>query len=125
MNAAWSTADLSALAGTRELQIAAPRGDGSPGRWTPIWVVVAGGRVFVRTWQRRTTGWYGHAVAAGRAWIRLRGQDVEVAVTPTGERDRDAVDDAYRATYGAGAESMMTAEAAASTLLLTLPFSER
>ena len=66
------------------------------------------------------TGWYGRAVASGSAVIRMRGEPVDVIVTATGSTDADAVDASYRAKYGAaGAQSMVTAEAVASTLRLT------
>lgn len=112
----WSPDDLGALADAHELEIASdPAAD-----WVPIWVVVVGDSVFVRTWKRRTTGWYGRAVASERAWIRVADEPVEAVVTPTGDAIADAVDAAYRAKYSfAGAGSMVTAEAAASTLRLT------
>lgn len=116
----WSADDLRYLDESRELEIAAPRVTGERGRWTPIWVVVAGDEVFVRTWQRRTTGWYGGAVRSGRAWIQVAGRPVDVIVEVRGDADVAAVDAAYRAKYGAaGAQSMVAAEAAASTLRLT------
>ncbi|WP_091491422.1 DUF2255 family protein [Microbacterium pygmaeum] len=55
----------------RELEIAAPLADGRRGQWTPIWVVVSAGAVFVRTWLRRDTGWYGRSVASRRAFVRM------------------------------------------------------
>lgn len=119
-NAPWTAEDLQHLAGTRELQIAVPRAGRSPGRWTPIWVVVAEDAVYVRTWQRRSTGWYGRAVESARAWIRVAGEPVEVIVEAIGDADADVIAAAYRAKYGAnGAQSMVTAEAAASTLRLS------
>lgn len=107
------------LAGLRELEIAAPTADGRPGVWTPIWVVVVADRVYVRTWRRRDTGWYGRAIAASRARILVSGDAVDVAVTVTGDADAAAIDTAYAAKYGPGGRSMATAEAAASTLRLT------
>ncbi len=116
----WTSEDLRHLAGSRELEIAAPRVSGGPGRWTPIWVVVVEDEVFVRTWHRRNTGWYGRAVESGRAWIRVSGDSVDVAVAATGDTGADSIGAAYRTKYGAGgAQSMVTAEAAASTLRLT------
>lgn len=114
---AWSSADLRFFDDVRELEITAPRTDGTFGAWTPIWVVVVKTDVFVRTWHRRETGWYGRAVRTRRARLRVSGETVDVMVDPTGESD--AVDEAYRAKYGAGgAQSMVTTEAAASTLRL-------
>lgn len=115
----WTPEDLRHLDESRELEISAPRADGSRGPWTPIWVVVAGDGVFVRTWRRRSTGWYGRAVASASARIRVAGRSVDVIVTVTGDTDAAVIDEAYRSKYGAGAESMVTAEAAASTLRLT------
>lgn len=113
----WTPDDLRYLAVTLELEVAAPRADGDPGRWTPIWVVVVEGEVFVRTWHRRVTGWYGRAVESERAWIRVGEDPVAVVVVATGDLDSDAIDAAYRAKYGAGGgQSMVTDEAAASTL---------
>ena len=117
---AWSSDDLRYLAGSRELEIAAPRIHGGTERWTPIWVVVVDDEVFVRTWHQRNTGWYGRAVEAARAWIRVAGDRVGVVVAATGRTNADAIDAAYRTKYGAGgAQSMVTIEAAASTLRLT------
>ena len=82
-------------------------------------MVVVEDEVFVRTWHRRTTGWYGRAVASARASIRVKGHPVDVIVTVTGEADADAIDEAYRTKYGVGAQSMITTEASASTLCLT------
>jgi hypothetical protein len=116
----WTSEELRYLDASRELEIAARRASGNPGAWTPIWVVVVEDEVFVRTWHRRTTGWYGRAVTSGRASIRVAGNSVDVTVTVVGESRVETVDAAYRTKYGpAGAQSMITAEAAASTLRLT------
>jgi hypothetical protein len=115
----WSPPQLAAIDGAGELEIAVRRTDGGPGRWTPIWVVVVGQDVLVRTWHRRDAGWYGRAVRSGAASIRVPGASAEVRVEPVGEERREAVGAAYRRKYGVGgAESMTTDEAAASTLLL-------
>jgi hypothetical protein len=114
----WQIEDLARLSAMIELRISALRADGSRSDATPIWVVVSADEVYVRTWIRRTTGWYGRAVRHGRAWIDL-GTDVEVEVTAVGDVDRAAIDEAYRAKYsGVGARSVTTDEAASSTLRL-------
>jgi hypothetical protein len=109
---AWAPAELADIDAAHELEILARR-------WTPIWVVVAGDQVYVRTWHRRDTGWYGQARHTGRARIRVPGLEAAVLVDDVGPAARDTVDAAYRAKYGAGAASMVTDTSAASTLRLT------
>jgi hypothetical protein len=111
----WTPDELRTLSATRELEVGT-----RPDNGVPIWVVVVGDRVLVRTWRRRTTGWYGRAVRAARLRVRVGAGSVEAEVSLVGTDDADAVDAAYRAKYGTGgAESMVTAEAIASTLRLT------
>jgi hypothetical protein len=88
----------------------------------PIWVVCAGGQVYVRTWYRRDTGWFGHALRSRRARIRVPGLEADVTIEDIGDASTQVnadVDDAYRTKYGSGgAGSMVTAEAVATTLQL-------
>ncbi|MGU3643359.1 DUF2255 family protein [Microbacterium sp. C23T] len=115
----WSSEELRVLSGAIEIEVSASRGDGGFGRWTTIWVVVAGAEVFVRTWHRRETGWYGGAVRSGAARVRVGDTTVDVTVEGIGDTDAATVDAAYRSKYGdLAARSMVTAEAAASTLRL-------
>lgn len=69
MSASWSPDELHLVDAAEELHIAVVRFDGSPGRWVPIWVVCAGGQVYVRTWYRRDTGWFGQALRSGQARV--------------------------------------------------------
>ncbi|WP_214406868.1 DUF2255 family protein [Pseudonocardia lacus] len=118
----WSAEDLRLIDAARELEIAVERPDGRPGRWLPIWVVRADDQVYVRTWYRRDTGWYGRALRSRRARIRVPGREADVTVEDVGAastRLGAAVDDAYRAKYGSGADSMVTDTAVATTLRLT------
>ncbi|WP_426323094.1 DUF2255 family protein [Microbacterium sp. E-13] len=119
-SASWSSEQLQALSDAIEVEVSAPRRDGSFSGWTPIWVVVAGADVYVRTWHRRDTGWYGGAVRSGTARIRVGDESVDVRVVADGNTDAATVDAAYRRKYGElAARTMVTAEAAASTLCLT------
>ncbi|MFB7882664.1 DUF2255 family protein [Microbacterium sp. NPDC056057] len=115
----WSSEELRVLSDAIEIEVSASRGDGGFGGWTTIWVVVAGAEVFVRTWHRRETGWYGGAVRSGAARVRVGDTTVDVTVEAIGDTDAATVDAAYRSKYGdLAARSMVTAEAAASTLRL-------
>jgi hypothetical protein len=116
----WSPDHLRALSDAIEIEVSVSRRERDPGRWVRIWVVVVEGEVFVRTWHRRETGWYGAAVRSGAARIRVGDASVDVIVTAIGDTGAAVVDAAYRRKYGdLAARSMVTAEAGASTLRLT------
>jgi hypothetical protein len=126
MTAAWSPDELERIDTAEELQIATERGDGTLRRDVPVWVVSAGGQVYVRTWYRRDDGWFGHAVDSRRARIRIAGLEADVAVEDVGDDEsglRASVDAAYRAKYGRYGETtvdrMVSDDAAATTLRLT------
>jgi hypothetical protein len=115
---------VQAIDAARELQMASRRADGTLRRWVPIWVVSAGGLVYVRTWYRRDTGWFGHVLATRRARIRVPGLEADVAVEDVGEGTpalRAGVSAAYEAKYGRGGGTgqMVSAEATAATLRLS------
>ncbi|MFD8673478.1 DUF2255 family protein [Streptomyces seoulensis] len=118
----WTPEDLHLLDAAGELRIAVRDSDGSLRPEALIWVVRVGERVYVRSWYRRDTGWFGHAVRSGRARIRVPGLEAEVTVEDVGETSADVtaeVDAAYRAKYGNGAaDSMVTPAAGATTLRL-------
>src|ERR1700761_4306369 len=121
MTAAWSPAELQEIDAARELQIASRRADGTLRQWVPIWAVSTDGLVYVRTWYRRDTGWFGHVVASRRARIPVPGLEADVTVDDIGAGRpelRASVDAAYESKYGRGGGTgqMVSAEAAAATL---------
>ncbi len=125
MTAAWSPDELERIGIAEELQIATKRADATLRREVPIWVVCAGGQVYVRTWYRRDNGWFGHAVDSRRARIRVPGLEADIAIEDVGDDKaelRASVDAAYRAKYGRYGETsvdrMVTDDAAAATLRL-------
>jgi hypothetical protein len=125
MTVAWSPDELERIDRAEELRIATGRADGTLRRDVPIWVVSAGGQVYVRTWYRRDDGWFGHAVESRRARIRIPGLAADVAVEDVGDDKSDlraSVDAAYRAKYsrygGTTVDRMVSDDAAATTLRL-------
>ena len=121
MASAWTAEQLQHIDATPELEISSGPDDGKPRRWLPIWVVRVDGQVYVRTWYRRSTGWFGRAVASRTARIRVPGVEADVSVEDLGDHaPTDAVNQAYRAKYGGGGTGgMVTEEAVATTLRLT------
>jgi hypothetical protein len=116
----WTPEQLALVDAARELEIAVRRADGTLRPWTPIWVVHVAGDVYVRTWYRRDTGWFGLAVRARRARVRVPGMEVDVRIDDAGVGPpglRTDVDDAYRAKYGGGSTGNMVGEEAAVTTL--------
>jgi hypothetical protein len=73
---------------------------GTEHRYTGVWVVVVEGRVFVRSWNDKTTGWYRAFQAQPLGSIQFAGREIGVrARRLRGERLRDAVTRAYAAKY--------------------------
>ena len=126
MTVPWSPDELQRIDRAEELRIATERADGTLRRDVPIWVVSAGGQVYVRTWYRRDDGWFGHAVNSRRARIEIASLEADVAVEDIGDDKsglRARIDAAYRAKYGRYGETtvdrMVSDEAAATTLRLS------
>ena len=116
----WTPEQLALIDVARELEIAVHRADGTLRPWTPIWVVHAGGDVYVRTWYRRDTGWFGLALRTRRARVRVPDVEVEVRIEDVGVGRpgvREDVDDAYRTKYGGGSTGNMVGDEAAATTL--------
>ena len=84
MTASWNPEERQRIGTARELEIASRRADGSLRQWVPIWVVSTSGQVYVRTWYRRDTGWFGHVLATRQARIRVPGLEADVAITDVG-----------------------------------------
>jgi hypothetical protein len=127
MTVSWSPESLRRIDESDELQIASRRAGGTLRPWVPIWVVSAEGQVYVRTWYRRTTGWFGHVLESPRARVRVPGLEADVVVEDVGEGPgelRTSVDEAYRAKYaryGDGSVGQMVADPAAATTLRLVP----
>ncbi len=126
MTGTWSAYDLARIDSAHELEIAVKRADGTLRRWVPIWVVRAGEQVYVRTWHRRETGWFGQVLLSRRARIRVPGLQADVAVADVGEgaaQLRVDIDAAYRTKYGrygsSSVDAMVSAAAAAATLQIS------
>ena len=73
---------------------------GSEHRYTGVWVVVVEGRVFVRSWNDKPTGWYRTFQAQPLGSFQLAGREIAIrARRLRGERLRDAVTRVYAGKY--------------------------
>jgi hypothetical protein len=69
-------------------------------RFTAIWVVVAEGRVFARSWDGKEGGWFDALLDDPRGVLQVGDRELRFRAARTrSERLRDAVDAAYRAKY--------------------------
>ena len=73
---------------------------GTDHRYTGVWVVVVEGRVFVRSWNDKPTGWYRAFQARPVGSIQLAGREIAIRARQLrSERLRDAVTRAYAVKY--------------------------
>src|SRR5205807_4426742 len=73
---------------------------GTEHRYTGVWVVVVEGKVFVRSWNSKPTGWYHAFRAQPRGSVQLAGREIAIRARQLrGARLRDAVTRAYAAKY--------------------------
>jgi hypothetical protein len=78
---------------------------GADHRFTGVWVVVARGRVFVRSWNDKPTGWRRAFAAEPRGTLQVLDREVRVrARAVRGESVLAAVDRAYRGKYTSPAD---------------------
>lgn len=69
-------------------------------RFILVWVVVVEGRVIVRSWNDKPSGWYRAFLAQPNGDVRLDDREVSIRAVPLrGQRLNDAADDAYAAKY--------------------------
>jgi hypothetical protein len=96
--AGWPPQQLDAFAAVEEITIQTMREDGSLRRAVPIWVVVVGNELFVRSSHGRGSGWYKGAITRHRAVIAGANQAQAVALVEEQEKVAQ-IDDAYRHKY--------------------------
>ncbi len=117
----WREA-LAGIEDAEEVRLATRRADGSLRRGNPVWAVVVGGAVYVRSFHGPRGTWFRWALATSRGAIvpadgRPRAVRFESAADPA---LNTRIDDAYRAKYAASpyAAGMVAADAVTTTLRL-------
>ena len=122
-DATFKKADVEALNKAKMLGVRA----GTEHRYTGVWVVVVGDRVFARSWSDKPTGWFrafkeqpDGTIQAGDRELRVRGKPVRSA------RIRDAVTAAFAEKYNTkGSQKWVEGFAEPERLVNTLEFVPR
>jgi hypothetical protein len=93
---------------------------GTTHRFTGVWVVVVEGRVFVRSWNDKPTGWFRAFRQEPDGTVQLGDREISArGVVPRGDRIRDAVTTAYGEKYNTKASQKWVKGFAADVRLLT------
>ena len=118
----WTSEELAKIGNAEELAIASRRPDGTLRPFVTIWVVCAGGDVYVRSIKGRSGTWLRRALAAGEGQIRAGGVERDVAFEEAGSEVQAPVTAAYHEKYDRYGASIVgtvvSAESATTTLRL-------
>jgi hypothetical protein len=114
----WDAAAFRDLAGAREVRFVVP----APGRVpirVPLWIVAAGGHLYVRSWKGDTGLWYRRVRRTGAGTLLRHGRRYAVRFVPVTDPDVEAaIDKQYLTKYRRSpyAEAMTRPPAAGTTL---------
>ena len=118
----WNDDELARVGDAEELELASRRSDGTLRPYVTMWVVRAGGALYVRSAHGPGNPWYRRATAAGNGRIRAGGVERDVAFADAAPDAHDGIDEAYHAKYDrygpAIVGSVVGAEAAPVTIRL-------
>jgi hypothetical protein len=97
---------------------------GAEHRYTGVWVVVVDGRIFVRSWYDKPTGWFRAFRKQASGTIQVAGVEIPVrARLPQSARIRDAVTMAFGDKYNTKAsQKWVEGFAQPARVLTTLEF---
>ncbi|MFJ9380915.1 DUF2255 family protein [Streptomyces sp. NPDC101455] len=96
----WTNDELSRIENADELEIAPLRGNGTPRKPVPIWVVREGDHLYVRSYRGSDGSWWRAALASHAGHVRAGGVDKEVTFVEESDACvNDRIDSAYRAKY--------------------------
>ena len=88
------------LSALRDEKMLGLRAGVEPHKFIGIWMVVVGGRVFVRSWGLKPRSWWRTLAKERRGAITIGGREIPVhAVQTRSERIKDAVSRAYAEKY--------------------------
>jgi hypothetical protein len=95
----WTPDDLDRIGSAEELRLASRRPDGTLRPYVTMWVVRAGGDLYVRSAYGPDNPWYRGALASGGGRIQAGGIERDVWFTQASAGVQDDIDAAYHAKY--------------------------
>jgi hypothetical protein len=95
----WAPDELERVGAAEELQLASRRPDGSLRPFVTMWVVRAGGDLYVRSAYGLGNPWYRRATSSGVGRIRAGGIERDVSFTQAASEAQSDIDAAYHAKY--------------------------
>jgi hypothetical protein len=96
----WSPGDRRRIGAADEVDITTVKGDGSPRRYVPIWIVLVGDDLYVRSWRGHEGAWFRHARRELEGRIRIGDDERAVRFEVPEDSVHAGIDDAYRSKYG-------------------------
>jgi hypothetical protein len=97
--AVWAPGELDRVAAAEEIRLASRRADGSLRPYVTMWVVRAGGDLYVRSAYGPDNPWYRRATASGTGRIRGGGIERDVSFAQAPPEVQGDIDAAYHAKY--------------------------
>jgi hypothetical protein len=95
----WPRDELERIGAADELQLTSRRPDGSLRPYVTMWVVRAGGDLYVRSAYGPGNPWYRRATASGAGRIRAGGIERDVFFAQASPEVQGDIDAAYHAKY--------------------------
>lgn len=97
--AAWTPDELERVGAAEEIRLASRRPDGSLRPYVTMWVVRAGGDLYVRSAYGPDNPWYRRATASGIGRIRAGGIERDASFAQAPPEVQGDIDAAYHAKY--------------------------
>jgi hypothetical protein len=96
---AWPSHELERIGDAEEIQLASRRPDGSLRPHVTMWIVRAGGELYVRSAHGPGNPWYRRATASRTGQVRADGIESDVAFAQPSPETQGDIDAAYHAKY--------------------------
>ena len=120
----WAASDLTEIDAAQEIRLVMHR-EGRPELRVPVWPIVTGGQLFVRSWAGAESKWYRRALADAAQAIEVGGRQIDVTFEPVADYDEIAIADGYRAKYHRTGESYVDAMVAPKAVEATVRLTPR